>query len=270
MDVVRHDELERIALEVRKDVVRMLGVARARGLSEAIGIVDILVYLYWEYMKIYPDRRNWPDRDRLVLGKGSAAPALYACLARKGFFSREDLWNYSRLGAMLQGYPDIRTPGVDTPWASWGGGIGIAAGLCVYLRSKGIGAKVFCVMDETEMCSEVALRSSASAGSDRLGGLILIIEARSGSGAARSALDSAGWIVTTSDGGDFLSMEKALNELSGASSVPVALIAETVPWGSRVFPFLDVTAYGHHMSRFDMDNVLSQLEKGCNDAESGR
>jgi len=89
MDEARRGELERIALEVKKDVVRMAGVARFCAVASAHALTDLLVYLYWERMRIFPGERNRRDRDRLVLSDSSASPALYACLARRGFFERE-------------------------------------------------------------------------------------------------------------------------------------------------------------------------------------
>ena len=157
MDSARRGELEKIALEVRKDVLRMLGVAHAGGFKKVAGVVDILVYLYWECMNVFPTERNRQDRDRFVLGKVVAAPALYACLAKCGYFSRDELWSYGRLGATLQGFADIRTPGVDAPWCH-GGGIGIACGIAQSFGREGQ-QRVFCLVDENDMLSGVAWES---------------------------------------------------------------------------------------------------------------
>jgi transketolase len=257
MDVVRRGELEKVALEVRKDVVRMLGVAHASGLSRALAIVDILVYLYWEYMSVWPSERNRPDRDIFVMGKGSAAPALYACLARLGFFSRDELWSYGRLGAMLQGYPDVRTPGVDAPGGSRGGGIGLASGLALSLRMDGLGARVFCLMDDEEMCSGAAWESISSVGSDRLGNVVLIVDSNTEDGGTSRRLEAFGWDAVSADGNDFCSIECALVGMDRESPRPKALVVRTAGNGEESSP----------MSRDDMDNVLSLLEKETRNME---
>ncbi|MDR3281169.1 MAG: transketolase [Synergistaceae bacterium] len=252
MDAARHKELERIALEVRKDVVRMMGVARTLGISKALSIVDILVYMYWEHMKVYPGERNRPDRDRLVLGRGSAAPALYACLSRLGFFDRQELWSFSRLGAMLQGYPDIRTPGVDAPGGGLGGGLGIALGLGMGLRMEGVGARVFCVMDEYEMSVGAAWESASTAASDRLGRVVLIVDTNGTDTATAIRLEACGWSVTDADGSDMSSIESSFGALDYTSSTPKAVMMKTSPGRDSSEP----------LSRFDMDNALSKLENG--------
>ncbi|MDR1966942.1 MAG: transketolase [Synergistaceae bacterium] len=269
MDAARRGELEKIALEVRKDVVRMLGVAGARGLSSALGAVEILVYLYWEQMKVYPGDRGRPDRDRFVPGKGALAPALYACLARKGFFDREELWSYSRLGAMLQGHPDIRTPGIDAPGGGLGGGIGIASGMCEFLALEGIGARVFCVVDDGEIACGSAWESIAGAARDSLGNLVLVVDSSLAGDMAAGRLEAFGWAVSRASGNDFLSLERAFREMDRSNRAPKALIARTASDG---FPFseADRGELGSPMSRDYIDNVLSTLEQGALDAEPNR
>jgi len=117
MKASQRRELERTALEVRKDIVRMTGVSRAGHLDSSLSVVDILVYLYWKVLKIRPDEPLWPERDRLVFSKDNASPALYAVLARRGFFERRNsgitaAWGRcSRVGPSTPGRP-VSTPPV--------------------------------------------------------------------------------------------------------------------------------------------------------------
>lgn len=90
MDKDREKFLAKTALEVRKDVVRTIGVANANHLASSLSVVEILVYLYWEVMRVDPQRPNWEGRDRLVFSKGHACPALYAVLARLGFLAEKN------------------------------------------------------------------------------------------------------------------------------------------------------------------------------------
>jgi transketolase len=266
MDAARCGELEKIALEVRKDVVRMLGVARAGGFSKAIGIVDVLIYLYWEYMRIFPGERNRRDRDMFVLGKSSAIPALYACLARRGFFGREELWSYSRLGAMLQGYPDIRTPGIDAPWCSRGGGIGLACGLSLAFCMEGAPSRVICLIDDEDMMTGVAWESIMSVPSDKSGNLILLVDANIAEERMVRGLESFGWIVSRADGNDFLSIDTIFGEFDYGVGSPNAVFLSTKSC-DLVNRDMREDKEGAPLSKDDVDMVISLLESGIQSME---
>jgi transketolase len=257
MDAARRGELEKIALEIRKDVVRMLGVARAGGFRRAAAIADVLVYLYWECLRSLPEDRGRADRDRFVLGSGDAVPALYACLARLGFFSRDELWSYSRLGAMLQGYPDLRTPGVDAPWCS-GGGLGIACGLAASLAPLGA-ARVFCLAGEDEMAAGAFWEAAASAPPEGLGNLVMFAGCRGRAGTAAGCLKSLGWAVSEADGSDYDSMEAAAGGMDWKSRGPKAVVLRIREEGMANYGFEEGDAL---MSRDDVDKVISLLEEG--------
>lgn len=272
MDNEEKGRLQSLAIEIRKDIVRMIGVSRSYGLASALAVVDILVYLYWAYMNVYPSKPNHEGRDRFVLSKGAATPALYACLARLGFFSREELWSYRRLGAMLQGYPDIRTPGVDAPWGAYGGGVGIASGLCESFRMDGLSARAFCLLGDGELQEGVVWESIFSAASRRLDRLFLVVDAnghedrgpQSGLKNIASLAEkfrSFEWSVVDADGHDFASLERAFESIGSADERPKVILARTRA-GSGL-PFLKEAAaaeVSRPFSRDDMDRVLSQLE----------
>jgi transketolase len=276
MDEARRTALERVALEVRKDVVRMAGVAGAHGLDAALSAVDLIVYLYWERMNIFPEERNRPTRDRLVLSSGSASPALYACLARLGFFERDELWSYRRLGGMLQGYPDIRTPGVDAPGGT--SGLGIALGLCLALRMDGAGGRVFCMMEAGELSGGSAWESIFAAPSIAADNLLLVVD----SGAAKDpfqGLDSAsliagklsslGWAAYDADGHDFFSLDCAFCEAESSKGMPRAVIAATSSYGGYQADAESGRA-GKPLSIDDVERTLSRLESEAHNMEESR
>ncbi|MDR3255545.1 MAG: transketolase [Synergistaceae bacterium] len=269
MDEARKGELERVALEVRKDVVRMSGVARLHGLPSALALTDLLVYLYWERMKIFPDERNRFDRDRLVLSDPAASPALYACLARRGFFEREELWSYSRLGATLQGYPDIRTPGVDAPGGT--SGLGIALGLSAALRCDGINSLVYCIMDTLALFHGAVWESLSEASSSCDGGIVLVIGAAApnedsvslgilDAAAIERRLGAFGWHTTAADGHDFNSMEYAFAEATLRDG-PAAVIVRT-QFDLNALP--GIGGSERPISADDVENALSHLDMGIN------
>lgn len=267
----RREELAKISIEVRKDVVRMVGVARSYGLASALAITDVLVYLYWECMNIRAEERNRRDGDRFVLGESAAAPTLYACLARRGYFEREELWNYRRLGTMLQGCPDIRTPGVDAPGGLYGGGVGIASGMALALAMKGWNSRVFCVTGGGEFCEGSVWESLYSASKMRTRNLVMIVDANEDcyDGSVTDLMDSAslfiklesfGWFVTVADGHDFDSLEMALGSLSYDDERPKAIIARTSTEKITEMLPQSVGDSSKPMSSDDMDKALTILE----------
>lgn len=238
-------ELEKTALEVRKDVVRMIGLSKVTSLAPSLSVVDILVSLYFSTMSVRSDEPGWPGRDRSVLGMENCSPALYATLARKGFFDREELWSYQRLGAMLQGTLEPRrTPGIDSPGGIPGLGIGMAAGIAMGCRMKKSGSRVFCVVGETEFARGAAWESVLAAAARKQGNLCVIVgvggefpAGQADVGASvetiQTRFSSFGWHVKLADGHDFDSLDRAIPGLGETGPAPVAVLAKT-RWGKGV------------------------------------
>ena len=125
-------ELARVANEVRRGIVTGVHAAKAGHPGGSLSIADILTYLYFEDMNVDPADPRKADRDRLVLSKGHAAPALYSVLASRGFFPVEELKTLRHIGSRLQGHPNMNdTPGVDMSTGSLGQGISAAVGMAL-------------------------------------------------------------------------------------------------------------------------------------------
>ena len=209
-------------------------------------------------MNIFPEERNRSDRDRFVLGKGAAAPALYACLARLGYFSREELWSYGRLGAMLQGFADIRTPGVDAPWCQ-GGGIGVARGIALSF-GRGGRQRVFCLVDENEMATGAAWESIISLPSDGAERFVLLIDSTASDEKTVSVLEALGWNAVHADSGDFDSMDGAFGALDYSAANPKVIILKNKRIDMADFGFQGGDA---PMSKDDVDNAITLLESAA-------
>lgn len=283
MKTSQRRELERIALEVRKDIVRMTGVSRSGHLDSSLSVVDILVFLYWKVLRIRPDEPLWPERDRLVFSKDHACPALYSVLARRGFFERDELWNFRRLGAMLQGRPEhARTPGVDAPGGSRGMAIGIANGLLLSSRMGGLDRRVICVMGADEL-QEGSLWESAQRAAD-LGfkGLMVVVDSSApptaessatskGFDPARKRFEAFGWRVLEADGHNYDQLEKAvLRAHSSSERLPCAILAKTIP-GKGVLS-AEKGLFGppeRPLDRNRMEQALRELELASGEMEEG-
>ena len=114
MDKAKKQQLTQMANQIRLDILEEVHAAKSGHPGGSLSIADVITYLYFEEMNIDPTNPQKPDRDRLVLSKGHTAPALYAALAEKGYFPREELPKLRRIDSFLQGHPDMKhTPGVD-------------------------------------------------------------------------------------------------------------------------------------------------------------
>ena len=130
-------ELENTARETRKWVIKMIHTAGSGHPGGSLSAVDILTTLYFYAMNHRPKEPTWVDRDRFILSKGHAAPALYATLAQAGYFDIEELKHLRELGSMLQGHPDMkRTPGIEASTGSEGQGLSMGIGMALGARFR--------------------------------------------------------------------------------------------------------------------------------------
>ena len=263
------------ASEIRRDVVRMIGLARSGHLASSLSMVDILVWLYWDVLRIDPSTPWLESRDRFVLAKGRGAPALYATLANRNFFERDELWSYRRLGAMLQGYPQaLRIPGVDAPGGgSFGMGLGIANGIALALARRQSSAVVFCLAGEEDVQEGVFWEAVMASPRFASGNVFLVVERNGALDAVgnapmedgpslRQRMLSFGWAAEECDGHVFASLENALSALRQHKGRPKCILARTLP--GKGVSFLEDAGPGEEdvLDRERVDKALRELEKG--------
>ncbi len=142
------------ATAIRRLILKTLNKSQAGHPGGSLSAVEILTALYFRVMRIDPDQPNWPERDRLVLSKGHAAPVYYATLARRGYFPEAELSTHDTLNSRLQGHPDMRkTPGVDMSSGSLGQGLSVAIGIALGAKMARHNYRVFCLLGDGE-CQE--------------------------------------------------------------------------------------------------------------------
>ena len=273
MEITRINELEQIASEVRKDIVRMVGVARSGPLEFPLLISDVLVYLYWEEMLLLAQSPKRNDRDRFILGTEYGVPALYSILAKRGYYGREELWHYRRLGAMLQALPDFRrTPGIDAPCVTSGTELAVAAPLAESLSMEGLNARVFCLMEESECsCDDFFLEAERCANKN-IKNIIVIAAYKHIDGSdsndlqvkCRDRLSGYGWRILEMDGSDFASMEEIFNRLDPDGSKPTAIFTSIRNGRGLSFAEGDHTRTKKGLSIEAMDRALEELEGKSN------
>ncbi len=151
--------------ELRAEILKMLFACQSGHPGGSLSCVEMLMALYYDVMNIDPENPDNPDRDRLVLSKGHACPALYAILADLGYFPKEDLAGLRQIGSHLQGHPDCtKTPGVDMNTGSLGQGASLAMGMALAARHAGASYKVYAVLGDGE-CQEGLVWEAAMAAS---------------------------------------------------------------------------------------------------------
>lgn len=169
--------LEKQCAVIRRDIISMLAAAGSGHPGGSLSAVEILAALYHVKMHIDPTQPNMPQRDRFVLSKGHAAPALYATLASRGFFPREEYARLRKLGGMLQGHPDKnRCPGVDASTGSLGQGISIAVGMALGLKRQGGSQQVYTLIGDGESQEGLVWEALMAAAHYRLDNLTVIID----------------------------------------------------------------------------------------------
>ncbi len=239
MDAITKKQLEQTACKVRIGIIEGVHAAKSGHPGGSLSIAEILTYLYFKEMNIDPADPKKADRDRFVLSKGHAAPALYSTLAERGYFSPDELLHLRHIGYMLQGHPDMKhIPGVDMSTGSLGQGISAAVGMALSSKHFGGNYNVYTVLGDGEIEEGQVWEAAMFAANKKLSNLTAFIDLNNlqidgtidevnSAKPVDKKFEAFGWHVITIDGNDFDAIEAALAEAKTVDK-PVAIIAETV------------------------------------------
>jgi transketolase len=206
----------------------------------SLSIADILTYLYFKEMRIDPENPDWEDRDRFVLSKGHTAPGLYATLAERGFFPREELSTLRHFNSRLQGHPDMKgIPGVDMSTGSLGLGISAACGMALSAKKTGRDYRVYTIVGDGESEEGQVWEAAMFAAHYQLDNLCLILDwnGLQIDGKITDVMNptphnlkfaSFGWNVISIDAHDFGQMEAAFAAAKQTKGKPTVIIAKSV------------------------------------------
>ena len=259
---------------MRKDIIEMIHEAVSGHPGGSLSCTDILAALYFGYVMTYDPAHPASDaRDRFILAKGHAAPALYAALAEAGFFPKDELKTLRKLGSRLQGHPDSKLlPGVEVSTGSLGQGLSVAAGLAAGLRLKGGDQKVYTVLGDGE-CEEGQVWEAANfAAAEALGNLVAIVDSNGlqidgqlcdvcSAGELDEKFAAFGWEVHHVDGHDIDALIALFASLPcNSTGKPQAIIAKTVKGKGVSFMENQVGWHGKAPDAEQTKQALAELE----------
>lgn len=266
-------ELQKIANEVRKGIVASTHSAKAGHPGGSLSAADILTYLYFVEMNVNPKEEKNPDRDRFVLSKGHAAPALYSVLAHKGFFPVEDLITLRHVGSYLQGHPCINIPGVDMSTGSLGQGISAAVGMAIAGKLDHKDYKVYTMLGDGELQEGQVWEAAMLAGHRRLDNLIVIVD-NNGLQIDGNVADVCSpypidkkfeafnfEVIHLEDGNDMVQIGEAIEKAKAVTGRPAAIIAKTVKGKGVSFMENQVGWHGVAPNDEQYAAAMAELEK---------
>jgi transketolase len=243
------NELRDIAKIVRRDVLTMTLQAGAGHIGGSLSAVDLLTVLYWGAMRVSPERPQWEDRDRFVLSKAHASPALYAALARRGYFDVKELMTFRKLKSLLQGFPDMqRTPGIDASVGSPGQGLSIANGIAMAAKRDSKTFRVYCLMGDGEAHEGQIWEAAMTAAHHGLDNVCAITDRNMmmGDGSTEDIVALSpladkwrtfNWHVIEVDGHNIEQLQAAFSEAASVKGHPTLVHAKTVK--GKGVPFME-------------------------------
>ncbi|GAB5046303.1 transketolase [Thermodesulfovibrio sp. TK110] len=270
--VSNYTELQSIARRIRKNIIKMISQAGSGHPGGSLSCVEILTALYFKVLRLNPDYPEDMDRDRFVLSKGHAAPALYATLAEFGFIPKEWLNSLRKFGSPLQGHPDMKkVPGVEISTGSLGQGLSVGVGMALGAKIQKLGYRVFVLLGDGE-CQEGQVWEAAMAASHyKLNNLIAIVDRNrlqiDGNTEDVMSLEpfvekwkAFGWMTLEVNGHDFGEIIPAFQIIPYISK-PLAIIANTVKGKGVSFMENNVDWHGKAPKDEETEKALEELEE---------
>ena len=233
-------EVTAFARQMRRDILKMVTDAKSGHPGGSLSITDLLALLYNVEMNIDPMDSHRPNRDRLVLSKGHAAPGLYAALAGKGFFAKDELWHLRKIDAMLQGHPDMKhTPGVEMTTGSLGQGFSAACGMALNAKLENDAYHTFVIVGDGESQEGQVWEAAMFAGHYKLDTLTAFVDFNGLQidGKITDVMSplplpekfcAFNWHTIEVDGHDINALHEAITEARETKNMPTAIIMKTV------------------------------------------
>jgi transketolase len=272
--------LKATALDIRRDVIKMLGICASGHPGGSLSATDILTAIYFYALRHDPKNLKWADRDRFVFSKGHGAPALYSALARSGYFDLKMLLTLRQLGSPLQGHPDMRRlAGIEASTGSLGQGLSVGAGMALAAKMDKKDFKTYALISDGELNEGQIWEAAAFAAHRKLSNLVAILDYNKYqlSGTTQEILDmepvaekwrAFRWEAKEIDGHDMQQVVDGLDWARQATGQPRILVAHTVK--GKGVSFMENDNNFHGVANTKDETLRALKELGENDAEIQR
>jgi transketolase len=234
------EELQAIALRVRREIIEMIGAAKSGHPGGSLSAVELIVELYFDYMRIDPRNPTWPDRDRFILSKGHAAPVLYAVMAEAGYTPIDKLNTLRQFGSIYQGHPDVRfIPSLEASTGSLGEGLSLALGMGLAARLDGRPSRTYVMLGDGENQEGQVWESAMAGAFHKVDNVVAIVDYNGIQldGFVKDIMEVApladkwrafGWHTIEIDGHSLAAVKSAYQEAEATKGKPTCIVAHTV------------------------------------------
>jgi transketolase len=267
--------IEKIAWDLRADVVRMIGVGKAGHLGGSCSLAEIVAALYFAKMRFDPKALRDPCRDRFLLSKGHSVLIQYAALVELGVIPKEEIGKVKTLAGKLQGHPDMMTPGMEAVTGSLGQGLSIGVGMALALRLAKSAARVYVVMGDGELAEGQLWEAAMAAARYELDSITAILDRNKiqATGPTKEIFNipniaekwrAFGWNVLSVDGHDVGAILDVLDEAAAKKGAPTVIVADTIKGKGVSFAENSAAFHNAALTQEQYDQALDEIE------ESGR
>jgi len=266
-------KLKQKAKELRKEIITMIYNAQSGHPGGSLSCIDMLVGLYYYKLSIEPKAPMWEDRDRFILSKGHCSPAIYSVLADKGYFPKSELDGYRKIGRMLQGHPELNTPGIDFAGGALGQGMSFALGIALACRLDKKECKVYAMIGDGEAQEGAVWEASMAAAFYKLENFIVILDKNQvqQTGKTKDIMDignvaikwkAFGWNVIDINGHDMPQIVKALDKAEKINNKkPTIIISNTLKGKGVSFMELNHKFHGKAPNEEEYKKAMEEIEK---------
>lgn len=281
MKITKTFALKKIANKIRMDIIQEIYYAKSGHPGGALSCADILTVLYFNEMNIDELKPNDENRDRFVLSKGHASAALYATLAEKGYFPKEELITFRNISSYLQGHPDMKhTPGVDMSTGSLGQGLSVANGMALASKMDKKGYRVYCLLGDGELEEGQVWEAAMTASKYNLDNLCAIVDCNElqligktddikglNIDDIENKFKSFGFNTLRIDGNNIDSIISALMKAEQTKGMPTCIIAKTVKGKGVSFMENKPEWHGKAPSDEEFKRAIDELRKRSNEID---
>ncbi|MBR4578485.1 MAG: transketolase [Oscillospiraceae bacterium] len=272
--------LRRMACKIRMGIIEGTYNAKSGHPGGSLSAADMITYLYFRHMRVDPQNPRWQERDRFVLSKGHAAPALYAALAHRGFFPVEEIKSLRHIGSRLQGHPNmLSVPGVDMSTGSLGQGVSSACGMAIGAKKLNLPSRVYTILGDGEIEEGQVWEAFMFANYYKLDNLVVMIDNNNlqidgpitevmSPYPIEEKLSAFGFFVQTIDGHDFDAMETALARAQQEKGRPSAIVLKTVKGKGVSFMENEVDWHGKGPNQEEYNRAMEELSNALREMEA--